>query len=157
MSGPLTVIDLADLAATERLARRLAKALRPGDFIGLTGDLGAGKTTFARYVISAVSGRAEEVPSPTFNLVLVYAFPHLILWHVDLYRLRTPEEAYELGIDDALAEGVALVEWSERLGHFLPEDWLELRFEEAAGQTRRVHVRPHGRWIGRWRVLSDSL
>ncbi|MSO64248.1 MAG: tRNA (adenosine(37)-N6)-threonylcarbamoyltransferase complex ATPase subunit type 1 TsaE [Alphaproteobacteria bacterium] len=131
-------IQLADLAATERLARRLAGVSRRGDLIALVGDLGSGKTTFARFFLRAISGRAdEETPSPTFNLVLVYAYPHVIVWHFDLYRLQTPEEAYELGIDDALAEGIAIIEWPERLGRYLPEDRLELRLEEGPDPTAR--------------------
>jgi tRNA threonylcarbamoyladenosine biosynthesis protein TsaE len=152
----LLTLALADLAATDRLARRLAPLLRPGDFVGLAGDLGTGKTTFARFVIAAISGQPEEVPSPTFNLVLVYAFPRLTIWHVDLYRLRAPEEANELGIEDALAEGVALVEWPDRLGPYVPDDRLVLEFREAeAPGARLVMLAAYGAWADRARDLAS--
>ena len=95
-------VDLPDEAATAGLAGRLAKRTRRGDVIGLEGDLGSGKTSFARAFIRALGSGAEEVPSPTFTLVETYAFPDRPpVWHFDLYRLTAPEQAYELGIEEA--------------------------------------------------------
>lgn len=129
-------ILIADLAAAAALAGRLARRLRPGDVVGLAGPLGAGKTTFVRHILRAL-GVAGEVPSPTFNLVLTYATPAGEVWHFDLFRLTAPEEAFELGIDEAFAEAICLVEWPERLGPLLPADCLEVRLQPLDGDERR--------------------
>lgn len=131
------VLPLPDLAATERLGRALAALLRPGDVVALYGDLGAGKTALARALIRALPGpegaAAEEVPSPTFTLVQVYERDPAPVWHVDLYRIENPEEIHELGISEALAEGITLVEWPQRLGDLLPAAALSLTLAYAAG------------------------
>jgi tRNA threonylcarbamoyladenosine biosynthesis protein TsaE len=119
-------IDLPDEAATAALAKRLAAYARAGDVIALSGELGTGKTTFARAFIRARGG-GEEVPSPTFTLVQVYDLPGPAIWHFDLYRLETAEEAWELGIEEAFAEGISLIEWPERLGTLLPARRLDIR------------------------------
>ena len=118
-------LDLADEAATAALAARLAALARPGDVIALTGELGAGKTSFARAFIRARGG-AGEVPSPTFTLVQIYDVDAATIWHFDGYRLRTHEEAWELGIEDAFVEGISLIEWPDRLGLLLPRHRLEI-------------------------------
>ncbi|MCW5773788.1 MAG: tRNA (adenosine(37)-N6)-threonylcarbamoyltransferase complex ATPase subunit type 1 TsaE [Rhodospirillaceae bacterium] len=111
-------------AETAALAARLAAALDTGDVVALWGDLGAGKTTFARGLIAALAAEAgeavPEVPSPTFTLVQTYAFPRFTVWHFDLYRIERPDDAWELGLEEALADGVSLIEWPERLGPLLP-------------------------------------
>ena len=115
-------MSLTDEAATEQLGAGLAARLKPGDVIGLKGDLGTGKTTLARAIIRAAMNDPNLiVPSPTFTLVETYDTPLGPYWHFDLYRLETPEQVYELGWEEALAEGVVLVEWPERLGALLPE------------------------------------
>jgi tRNA threonylcarbamoyladenosine biosynthesis protein TsaE len=137
-------IALDSLAATNRLGASLAGQLRPGDVIGLSGDLGAGKTTLARALIRARVG-VEEVPSPTFTLLQVYGGPGGALWHFDLYRIADPAEAYELAIEDAFAEGISLIEWPEKLENALPDDWLEIRLEPgSAPDSRRARLIPHG-------------
>jgi tRNA threonylcarbamoyladenosine biosynthesis protein TsaE len=149
-------LDLGTLAATGRLARRLAPHLRPGDAIGLAGPLGIGKTAFARTLIRALlgpSGAAEEVPSPTFTLVQTYDLPangDAVLYHFDLYRLTRSEDAYELGIEDAFADGISLIEWPERLGSLLPRDRLDLELSMGAKPTaRRARLVGHGSWAQR--------
>src|SRR5512147_2050849 len=114
--------DLPDLAATEALARRLAAVARTGDVIALHGDLGAGKTTFARAFIQARAGAAgeAEVPSPTFTLVQIYDLPSGAIWHFDLYRLTAAGQVWELGFEEALATAITLIEWPERLAALLP-------------------------------------
>jgi tRNA threonylcarbamoyladenosine biosynthesis protein TsaE len=115
-------MPLPDERATERLGATLAERLRVGDVVGLKGDLGAGKTTLARAIIRAAAGDRELiVPSPTFTLVEVYETPRGTFWHFDLYRLETAEQVYELGWEEALAEGIVLIEWPERLGKLLPQ------------------------------------
>ncbi len=106
-------MGLPDLAATAALGRRIALCLRPGDVVALEGDLGAGKTTLARAILAAL-GVAENVPSPTFTLVQSYETAGLTVSHYDLYRLKTPDELRELGLDEALEDGAALIEWPER-------------------------------------------
>lgn len=151
--------DLPDLAATQTLAAALAVLLRPGDIVALSGELGSGKTTLARAIIGALAERlhvpAEEVPSPTFTLVQVYDFPGLAVWHFDLYRLRQPEEAYELGIEEAFAAAVSLVEWPERLGALLPRERLDVRLEFTNGEKRRARLEGYGTWAARIGALRD--
>jgi tRNA threonylcarbamoyladenosine biosynthesis protein TsaE len=131
-------IDLPDETATSALAADIAACARGGDVIGLSGALGSGKTTFARHFIGARLG-ASEVPSPTFTLVEIYQ-PETgpAIWHFDLYRLETPEEAYELGIEDAFANSIALIEWPERLGALLPREHLGIGLAPGARETGRI-------------------
>ena len=132
-------LHLADLAATGALAARLAAAARPGDCLLLEGPLGTGKSAFARAFLRALAGDAGlEVPSPTFTLVQAYDMPGpMTAWHFDLYRLDGPEGLAELGWDEA-REGLALVEWPDRLGRLAPEDALRLSLEPLEGEARRA-------------------
>ncbi|MFC0408375.1 tRNA (adenosine(37)-N6)-threonylcarbamoyltransferase complex ATPase subunit type 1 TsaE [Roseomonas elaeocarpi] len=134
MTSPLR-IALPDLAATERLAARLAALARAGDAILLSGPLGAGKSAFARaFLRAAAADPALEVPSPTFTLVQGYEMPagapFPAAHHFDLYRLGSPDEVEELGWDEA-REGVVIVEWPERLGPMAPAAALRLRLSPA--------------------------
>jgi len=153
VTGPgRIVLELPDLAATERLAGRIAALARPGEAVLLSGPLGAGKSAFARAFVRAWLGEpAAEVPSPTFTLVQPYDGPRGTVWHCDLYRLGDPDELAELGIDQGLAEAVLLVEWPDRLGPWVPVDRLELAFEmcQQAEDARRVTIAGFGGWIGR--------
>jgi len=143
-------VALADPEATQRLAAAVAPLLRAGDVIALHGDLGAGKTTFARALIRTLCGDEIDVPSPTFTLVQTYAAPDFDIWHFDLYRLKKPEDALELDIEDALAEGVSLIEWPDRLGTWLPVDRLDVRLSYGDGETaRRATLTGHGGWARR--------
>lgn len=121
-------IDLRTEADTLALGARLAPLLRPGDAICLSGDLGAGKSTLARGLIAARTG-AREAPSPTFTFVESYEAADLVLWHFDLYRLHRPEDVWELGYEDALEDGAALIEWPERIGALAPENALLISLE----------------------------
>lgn len=143
---PLT-IELADEAATAEFAEDIAARLTPGDLIALRGGLGVGKTTFARALIRALADDPRlEVPSPTFTLAQHYADGSIPVTHFDLYRLAAPDELDELGFDEALGDGVALVEWPERAD--LPEDRLDLDIA-IAGDGRRVTVTGAGSWADR--------
>ena len=115
-------MSLPDERATDQLGATLATRLRIGDVVGLRGELGAGKTTLARAILRAAAEDARLiVPSPTFTLVEVYETPRGSFWHFDLYRLETPEQVFELGWEEALAEGISIIEWPERLGALLPK------------------------------------
>ena len=125
----MIVVDLPDEAATAALAERIAAQVAPGDIIALRGDLGAGKTSFARAFIRARGDADEEVPSPTFTLVQIYQSDAVAIWHFDLYRLDGAEEAWELGIEEAFASGVSLIEWPDRLASLLPQRRLEITLD----------------------------
>ena len=115
-------MSLANEAATEQLGASLAARLKPGDIVGLKGELGSGKTTLARAILRAASGDPRlVVPSPTFTLVEVYETARGTFWHFDLYRLETPEQVFELGWEEAQAGGIVLLEWPDRLGALLPK------------------------------------
>jgi tRNA threonylcarbamoyladenosine biosynthesis protein TsaE len=150
----MIVVDLPDETATAALAARIAAVAAPADIIALKGDLGSGKTTFARAFIRAC-GNQEEVPSPTFTLVQVYDARPTAIWHFDLYRIRVPEEAWELGIEDAFITGISLIEWPERLGPLLPDRRLELGF--AFGDepgARHIAIDPGKEWEKRVAMIA---
>jgi tRNA threonylcarbamoyladenosine biosynthesis protein TsaE len=146
-------LSLADEAATAALGARLGAAARPGGVVALIGDLGAGKTTLARGLIRSLAGAETEAPSPTFTLVQTYDTPHFSIWHFDLYRLTRPEEARELGIEEAV-DGLALIEWPERAGRYLPSARLEVQLD-FSGDGRIARLTDHADWStridGDWR------
>ncbi|WP_454718348.1 tRNA (adenosine(37)-N6)-threonylcarbamoyltransferase complex ATPase subunit type 1 TsaE [Caulobacter segnis] len=144
----MTEVFLADEAATQDLGRKLAVSLRPGDALCLTGPLGAGKSTLARALIRALTTPDEEVPSPTFTLVQFYETAGFPLAHFDLYRLSDPDEAYEIGLDEALDGGVALIEWPQRLEGRLPATRLDIDIA-LDGDARRAVIVRHGDFEGR--------
>lgn len=148
MKGAPLTLDLSDEAATAALGARLARLLRPGDVVGLSGPLGAGKSVLARGAIRALLGPDTEAPSPTFALVQIYEAPELALWHFDLYRLERPEEAWELGLEDAFADAASLIEWPERLGPLAPADMLHVTLEPA-GNLRRARLEGSAAWTDR--------
>ncbi|MGV3578092.1 tRNA (adenosine(37)-N6)-threonylcarbamoyltransferase complex ATPase subunit type 1 TsaE [Brevundimonas sp.] len=141
-------IDLADADATTGLGRAVAPRLEPGEAVLLYGPLGMGKSTLARGLIRALAGEHEDVPSPTFTLVQFYETDPPIA-HFDLYRLSRPEEAFEIGLDEALDVGAALIEWPERLGddpaRALGPDILTITLSEN-GDGRSATVSGVGAW-----------
>ncbi|HLI66131.1 MAG TPA: tRNA (adenosine(37)-N6)-threonylcarbamoyltransferase complex ATPase subunit type 1 TsaE [Caulobacteraceae bacterium] len=143
---------LPDEAATRRLGQAVAHVLAPREAICLKGVLGAGKTTLARALIRALTNAREDVPSPTFTLVQFYESERLTLAHFDLYRLATPDETMEIGLDEALDDGAAVIEWPERLGRRLPHDRLDIELlieGEPPAESRLARLTPHGAWEGR--------
>lgn len=144
---------LSDPRATEAAAAAVAGRCRVGDIFCLYGDLGAGKTAFARGFLRAL-GVEDDIPSPTFNLLLTYETPAGLVWHFDLYRLNQPEEAEELGLDDAFADGISLIEWPERLGSWLPEQRIDINLADAnGGAARHLQLQARGTGAERWRGL----
>jgi len=129
-----------------RLAELLALKICRGDLIALEGEVGTGKTTLARALIAALMGESTaEVPSPTFSLAQTYETPRLTLTHFDLYRLTSADEARELGLDEALAAGAAIVEWPDRAAELLPESRYQIDLAELADPaTRRLTLRGFG-------------
>jgi len=123
--------------ATRKLGAYLSQYVQAGDCIALTGNLGAGKTTFARGFIEAVSG-VSDVPSPTYTLVQTYETKAFEIWHCDLYRLDRPDDVLELGLLDAFEDCVCLIEWPERAGGYLPKDCKTVHIEF---ETRGRRVR----------------
>ena len=153
----MAVVELPDEAATAAFATRISALAATSDIIARTGDLGAGKTTFARG-FSRARGCTEEVPSPTFTLVQVYELGAAAIWHFDLYRIKSPEEAWELGIEDAFSEGISLIEWPERLGPLLPPRRLEIELLFGGRpEARRAVLDPGEGWQARLqKILADA-
>ena len=139
-------LQLKDEAATARLGEAVARGLRRGDAVHLSGGLGAGKTTLARAAIRALTSSDEEAPSPTFTLVQTYQGPDFPIAHFDLYRLTGSDQLRELGLDEAVEEGAVLIEWPERLeGERTSEHLLEVELApDGAGRNARITA--HGDW-----------
>ncbi|WP_440958116.1 tRNA (adenosine(37)-N6)-threonylcarbamoyltransferase complex ATPase subunit type 1 TsaE [Oceanicaulis sp. LC35] len=149
------VLSLPDPAANADLGARLARLLKAGDAVLLEGGLGAGKTTLARGAIEALTGIADA-PSPTYTLVQHYETQEgLVLLHADLYRLEDPEELDELGIDEALDHGAALIEWPDRMGGWRPADRLDITLEDTVAGGRTARLKAHGSWETRLGGLAD--
>lgn len=154
MQSTLFAKHLSDEAQTAEFAADLAPLITTGDTILLEGDIGAGKSAFARAFIRARLGRMEDVPSPTFTLVQTYEAEDGDIWHCDLYRLTHADEALELGLNDAFETAVCLIEWPDRLGDAAPEDALHLAF--AAGEDgHTITVSGSAKWAQRLRGLHD--
>lgn len=143
-----TRLFLPDEDATNRVGAALGLALRAGDAVMLEGDLGAGKSALARAAIRALlaeHGRQEDIPSPTFTLAQVYETARGEVWHVDLYRLSSSDEALELGLDAAFETAITLVEWPDRLGGLTPARRLVARLDlPADGEGRLLTLLPAG-------------
>lgn len=139
------------------LAKPMAMGLRPGDVVALWGDLGVGKTTFARILIQTLVGKAVDVPSPTFTLVQAYDCPQGELWHCDLYRLKDPEEVYEMGLEDAFHQVICLIEWPERLGDLLPRRRIDMVFKIVDDSTREITLKLIGSHDALCTVLETTI
>jgi tRNA threonylcarbamoyladenosine biosynthesis protein TsaE len=146
-----------DEATTKAIGAALAGLLDPGDVVGLTGDLGAGKTRLVQGAAAAL-GVAEPVLSPTFMLLREYDGDPPV-HHVDAYRLSGPLELEDLGLDEVFAAGaVVFVEWADRVASALPESWLELALRIADDDVREIQVRLHeGTWAARGDRLAAAL
>lgn len=144
-------ISLADEAATVAFSRKIAAVAQIGDVIALSGGLGTGKSVFARGFVRGLAPDIDDVPSPTFTLVQIYETPAFAIHHFDLYRLERPEDAVELGIEDAFAEAVSLIEWPDRLGALLPSECLSVTLASVDDDdgARTATLCPSGDWFER--------
>jgi tRNA threonylcarbamoyladenosine biosynthesis protein TsaE len=144
-------VILADAAATDALGRSLAAHVRPGDVITLAGPLGAGKTSIARGLLASL-GLAGEAPSPSFAIVQPYDPPEVALpvLHVDLYRIESPDDLEELGLDDARGDSLLIVEWPERAGEGAWPDALALTLAIEPDGARRLTAAVPPAWRLRW-------
>ena len=131
---------------TIKLATQLARLAKAGDTFALYGTLGMGKSVFARGFIQSLT-KAEEVPSPTFTLVQSYEAPNFEIYHFDLYRLKSPDEIFELGMEEALYEGVCLIEWPEKMGGYLPKNCFSIQ----------ISAHPEGREISITSTSAEKL
>ena len=132
---------------TAKIASELAPSLKPGDVILLHGTLGMGKTVFARSLIRTLLNDPDlDVPSPTFTLVQTYEAPACRLYHFDLYRIEDPEEIHELGWEEAITEGITIVEWPERLGPYKPTARLDITLTNTENDqnTRQILIERNG-------------
>ena len=148
-------LTLPDLAATKHFATALSRFVAPGRIFSLSGPLGAGKSELARAMIEASCGPQDDIPSPTFTLVQTYEPDNMpVIMHFDLYRLDAPEEALELGIEDAFIDAVSLVEWPQRLAGYLPRSALTIALSDGDSDTSR-RARLHGG--ARWQPVLEAL
>ena len=152
-------LALSDAQATTRLGQVIAPLLAAGDSVLLYGPLGMGKSTLARGLIRALTTPDEDVPSPTFTLVQFYESAPPVA-HFDLYRLTRPEEAFEMGLDEALDEGCVVIEWPERLGEapgqFLGPDRLSIEISEQGASDFGGRLATVS-GVGRWEELIDHV
>ena len=152
-------IESRNPAQTAALGALVAAKARPGDTLFLNGDLGAGKTVFARAFIRArLNDEGAEVPSPTFSLVQVYEGPKgsgaAPVYHFDLYRVKNADEIFELGWEEAQAGGITLVEWAERLDNLAPAERLDINFTTGALEEQRTIT--FTGWADRLADLKDA-
>lgn len=144
---------------TSRFAKALGEQLHTGDVVLLHGQIGAGKTFFARALIQSLLAEYEDVPSPTYTLVQTYNGQSGEIWHADLYRLSGLDEVLELGLNEAFSDAICLVEWPERLGNLAPQSALSLEFTATSNDdTREVTVRwSDTAWDSRVKQAIDAL
>ena len=133
-----SLLKLSSPEETAAFARRVGLALGAGDVLLLEGEIGAGKTHFARSLIQSLLRAPEDIPSPTFTLVQTYDGSGFEIWHADLYRLTSPDEVIELGLIDAFEDSVCLVEWPDRLEDLAPQTALRLSFAMSPAKGQRT-------------------
>jgi hypothetical protein len=154
IEGFARALALADLKATASLGAAIARMLAPGDCVALEGDLGAGKTTLARAILRAL-GVGEIVPSPSFTIAQAYETARLPVHHFDLYRIENASELDEIGLDEALDAGAALVEWPERAAGRLPRDTLYVSLSIVSDTARQARISGPAKWAALFAEVSN--
>lgn len=152
-------LEINNLKSLGRLAKLISNYIEIGDVITLRGDIGIGKTTFARLFISSIAGYKEVVPSPTFNLALNYSYDRFNIWHFDLYRLSNCEEIWDLGIEEAFLEGISLIEWPDIMQEYLPENILDIYFyysDPLKENCRKLVLKGYGNWFHRIEKIDQG-
>lgn len=147
-------ISLSSPEETNLLAQRMSLLFRAGDTVLLEGPIGSGKSFFCRSIIQSILTIPEDIPSPTFTLVQTYESPSFPIWHCDLYRLTHPDEAWELGLEQAFESALCLVEWPDRLAGQEPIDALRLSFSPQEDEARLLTIEFNS---ARWSTLSEVL
>lgn len=132
-------VPCADISKTQALAAQIAKFSKKGDVFLLFGTLGVGKSVFARAFVQSLCD-AKEVPSPTFTLVQTYDASDFEIYHFDLYRLKDPEEIWELNMEEALFSGVCLIEWPEKMGPYIPKNAVKIFISSTSENARSVEI-----------------
>ncbi len=146
-------IDLPDEKAAAAFGAKMAPLLQTSDIVCLEGPLGAGKTTLARGLIRKFCG-VSEAPSPTFTLVETYENVIGALWHFDLYRLEKPADVWELGLEEALNDGICLIEWPDRINAILPDTALQLSLSIDSATARTLTISAPKSWRQRLRAAG---
>ncbi|MDV4144677.1 MULTISPECIES: tRNA (adenosine(37)-N6)-threonylcarbamoyltransferase complex ATPase subunit type 1 TsaE [Shimia] len=156
MSFFQTSLTLTSPEETAALAKLISAQVKKGDVLLLEGEIGAGKTHFARSLILSLLDTPEDIPSPTFTLVQTYESLLGEIWHADLYRLTSPDEVIELGLIDAFEDAICLVEWPDRLAELAPESALTLSFSMTAdlGQRALTISSSNTRWAP---VIKEAI
>ncbi len=127
---------------TLNLAYQLARIINSNDIILLNGPLGAGKSVMARGIIQTLNNTPnEDVPSPTFTLVQQYETTKGLLWHYDLYRLEQAEEIYETGWEDIIHQDIIIIEWAEKLGHLMPQQYIQINIIPEKNNQRSITIK----------------
>jgi tRNA threonylcarbamoyladenosine biosynthesis protein TsaE len=139
-------LTISSLQETNDFAQKFVPQLVAGDVVELRGDLGSGKTTLAQYIINHLTGSNASVTSPTFNIVQLYPTPEFTIWHFDLYRLESPAELVEIGLEEAFNYGVSLIEWPEIAQDYLPEERLVINLSCGKKNERVLRLEGYGKW-----------
>lgn len=141
-------IEIVNINEMKNFANKIAKLIKPKDIICLRGNLGAGKTTFCQFLIKSLLGEEVEVTSPTFNLLHQYEANGIMISHFDLYRLKSKEEIFEIGIEEALTNGIIIIEWPEIIIDILPKKMLDLSISFSANSASRIiNINGSDQWI----------
>lgn len=146
MMAQSKIIETNTEAQTIKAAQAFASSLKAGDIVFLHGDLGMGKSVFARAIVRMLCGDEDmEVPSPTYTIVQAYDANAATIWHFDLYRLSDPSEIYEIGWEEALDQGILLIEWPERLGDLAPDQAIHVNITSPrnAPERRTIEIVPY--------------
>lgn len=151
------IINIGGIKDTQRLAVLTSKHIKNSDVILLKGDLGSGKTTFAQFFIKNLT-HAENVSSPTFNIVNIYEKDDITIWHYDLYRIKNIEEIYEIGIEESLSNAVSIIEWPELIESIIHENKIIIYFIHNHNENgRKVQIEFKGRFLTEEKVLLERL